>query len=732
MANEIPPPPAGFQIVDAPAAVQGIPSPPAGFEMVSDAPHVSPQQAAMMTHAGPAPEPREQPIDRITNMIKGNAAEQIPTVNDSEFDKASGIGFVDTLRPAIAGSFGSDKSVADALLSRIPGSTLDQDANGNAVIQLKDGQRFYVNQPGLDLDDIVRGATKAVAFLPAARGAAAALTIPGRIAAGGIGSAATDAAMQVGTAAASGSSDQIDPMQTLIAGGIGLGAEAVPAVAGALARGGKSLVSTDASLAAAGRQIAQKAEIPGTLTDEQAIALGRKADEIRGGADPKAVLAETEFGFNLTRGQKTGDVTQLRREEMLRNLGGDSGAGRNATAVYDAQRANVGEQAQKIQDFLAGGQAPRSPAQAAETVMGSTQRQAGALNDRIGAAYGDARAQRAAVNTEAVNDLPGRLRQAVQDFDIHPDITPATKRTLDSITDAVEKLPPDAKGVTMRAIELQRKRVNNAIGGAANPTDKAALMKVKSTFDGWLDDAFDNALISGDPQALDTLKQARALRYEYGLRFQPKNASDQGGKVVQKLLDSNATPDQMATAIFGAGEVAPQATASVARKIKAAVGDDKEAWDAVRSGVIGKAVINKAGDAIQPGNMVRNLNILMRDRPTLVKELYSPEEVSKLKRFGLAMETLMPKGPLAKSSGTTERALAYFNELLSNVPGGQAMVNIISAPRRAVTSATMMAPVRSQMGAGYTATGSVLGNLSSQNKLPQQLFGSGAEDQPAQ
>lgn len=671
---------------------------------------ITPQQAESMTHHGPKSDPL---IDRI----RGNAAEDIPSVNDAEFLNDSGLGLKGSLAPAIAGSFGTDENVADALLKRLPGATLDKDTNGNPVIQLQDGKRFYVNQPGLDADDVVRGATKAASFIPAAVLAARGQTTPMRMLVGGLASGGTDAAMQIGATSTGGNPD-LNPAQAVIATGLGSVAEVIPAVSAAIGRGGSKLLSSDAALAARGQRVATEAGIPGNLTQNDLIEMGRRYPEIRGGASPEAALAESEFGFNLTRGQKTGNVTDLRREEMLRSLGGDSGAAKTATAVHEAQQANTAKQAQAIQDYLSSGRSPANPSEAAQRVTTGVQEQADQLGGRISQAYDDARATNAAVDMTAVNDLPARLRQSVTDFDIHPEITPKTARTLDAITQDVSDLAntPGAKGVPIRAVEVQRKRIINALDGLQG-ADRAALTKVKKAFDGWVDDAFDNALFSGDQAALDKLKEARALRYEYGQRFQPRNPSDQGGKVVQRLLDENANPDQMATVLFGAGEISPAATASIARKLKAALGSDKEAWDAVRSTVIGKALTRKTGETMGPQAIVSNLNTLVKQRPQLLRELYTPDEIAKVQRFGKAMSALIPPGTIAKSSGTAERALAYFSEMLRNVPFGESMVKLISAPQRAATASRMMAPVRSPVSAGYTALGSGTGNALNQNRL---------------
>lgn len=672
-------------------------------------PRISPQDAALYSHNTPKSDP-------IIDRIRGNPAEQIPSIYDPQFDKDAGWGQYTGIKPSIASLLGNDENVMAAVLKATPGAQAAEDANGNAVVQLPDGKRYYVNQPGLDMTDVGRAAGKAAAFVPAAAAAATGKTTPLRMLLGGLASGGTDAAMQLGATAAGGNPD-LNPTQTALAGGIGAGAEAVPALLGSIFRGGKAALTSDSALARLGQQVATDAEIPGQLTQSQLVELGRRYPQIRAGASPESALAESEFGFRLTQGQKTGDIQQLRREEMLRASGGDTMASRAARNVATEQERNLSDQAQRIQDYLAGGASPSSPAEAAQSVIGGVRQQAADLSGRVDAAYDAVRGTNAAVNIGQAQALPQRLVTAVRDYDITPELTPATYRQLGRIQDELSKLPPQTTGVTLRAVEANRKILNNAIGSAANATDKAALTRVKGAFDDWLGETFDNALISGDPQALETLKQARALRAEYGMRFQPKNPNDQGGKIVKQLLDDNATPDQMAQAIFGSGQLAPRASASIVQKLKGALGSDVDTWNAVRSAFINRAVVKPTGETLGPQAIVSNLGRFLRERPDLARQLYSQEEVDKLKRFATAMSVLVPPKEIAKSSGTAERALAFFNEYLRGIPLGKSVMDLLAAPVRARTAAQMMRPVTSPVSAGYTAVGSGIGNTLNQNRL---------------
>lgn len=689
-------------------------------------------EAARMTHASPAQQEGGgfHPVNAALSMIRGDASENLPSVYSNQFAQEAGWSTPTTVGGTLTSIAGSDENVADYIKRTVPGASFVQDANGNPVVQLPDGRRFYLNQPGLDTSDILRGIGKAAAFAPAAALAGKAATIGGKFLLGGLASGATDAAMQAGASTAATGSPRINPTQSVVASGLGGAAELTPAVGSAVGRAFGRGLATDAKAAAQGARIADEASIPTEgLSNADLIQLGRRFPEIQGGASPDAALAESEFGFNLTRGQKTGDVGQLRREEMLRSSGTGSTAGRAANQIEDAQRQNLENQASRIQDYLAGKNAG-TPAEATDEAISGVQRQAQDLKSRIDAAYNDVRAQRANVDISAVKSLPETLKQSVRDFDLG--VTPTTEKTLQSITQSIDNIPKNAKGVTMRAIEATRKKILNSIGASASPADKAAMMKVKNAFDGWIDDAFDNALISGDREALDKLKQARALRHEYAQRFEPTKPGDRAGKLVQRMIDVDATPDELAGALFGSSQIAPRAAVSMVRKLRKALGPETDAWNAVRAATVRKALTNRADEVAGPQAIVSNLSRLFKERPALMNTMYSPQERALMQRFAKAVSVLIPPGSLAKSSGTGERLFSYFTELLNGVPFGGAALNVLRAPGRAATASRMMAPVAKEAPRWIAPTLSGASNVAAQNGLLGILDGNDRRDNAAQ
>jgi hypothetical protein len=101
---------------------------------------------------------------------------------------------------------------------------------------------------------------------------------------------------------------------------------------------------------------------------------------------------------------------------------------------------------------------------------------------------------------------------------------------------------------------------------------------------------------------------------------------------------------------------------------------------------------------------------------------YKPEELDKLQRFATAMKVLTPPQGIAKSSGTAERALDYFTELLRGIPGGTSMIKLLRAPANARTASQMMAPVRAPVSRAYPALLNGIGQAGIQNGIPQRML----------
>jgi len=453
-----------------------------------------------------------------------------------------------------------------------------------------------------------------------------------------------------------------------------------------------STVSDSAALQA-GKAMAKDAGLSG-LNDAQLTQLGKMQGQVASGADPAALAAQAKYGLDLTKGQRLQegkDFQQLASEERLRNSttpGGD--------ILRQAQAANT----QKIQgaysdlvNQIGGGQVPNSVPSAMEQVQQAVQGNAAALKNRVGAAYDAANTKDAWISGQPLADLQARAVGSVNLVDSK--LTPATVAALKDVGDTAR-----TGALSLEQIDTLRKRLSSYAGTAANPTDRANIYGIKSSLDGWLDDSMDNALIQGDQTALGQLKDARALRAEYGQKFQ---SDDKGGQLVQAMLQQGKSPEELAGLALGAQQVSNAAAGSVAKSVKAALTDsdgqiNTEAWDQFRSSVLLKMGERNTGDAVGLQALQSNIRQTLRSRPTLVNELYSPEERNALGQLSNAIDYVLPSGDFAKSSGTAERALRYVTSTAARIPIIGKIVSGLASIRQGQSA---MAPLTPPQPSGF-------------------------------
>ena len=135
-------------------------------------------------------------------------------------------------------------------------------------------------------------------------------------------------------------------------------------------------------------------------------------------------------------------------------------------------------------------------------------------------------------------------------------------------------------------------------------------MIAKRALDDWLDGAIDGALFSGDPEALNILKEARSARLEYGKRFGLTGPRDDAGKFVRKLLDQSTTPEEIARGIFGAARAYPQSATRIVTRLEGIFGADSAEMAAVRE--MGWMKINSDAieESLKSGVVVQRLSAL--------------------------------------------------------------------------------------------------------------------------
>lgn len=298
--------------------------------------------------------------------------------------------------------------------------------------------------------------------------------------------------------------------------------------------------------------------------------------------------------------------------------------------------------------------------------------QADRLRSRVDDAYGAVRdAPTTSIAPDAVAEIPQRMRQAVRDYDVNPATTPATSRALDQMAAATNAITanPDGgavRGVTLRALESQRRILGNAVNTAANPTDRAAMTVLRREFDGWMDEAIDSSLATGDRQALDLLRTARGLRAEYGRRFEGGADSD---RFIAGLLDGSRSPEELVNIALGAGQVSKSGAARFIERLRVASANDPDVIGGLRGAHFTRMTRGNDGNPLGAGQILRNIRSTDYNNASVVRALYEPGQWAEVRRFASALEPLVARGDFARSSGSGERIVrAFMDQFVPRIP----------------------------------------------------------------
>jgi hypothetical protein len=272
---------------------------------------------------------------------------------------------------------------------------------------------------------------------------------------------------------------------------------------------------------------------------------------------------------------------------------------RNAWAT-DVENANQGiaareaQAGQETQRAVGPDVTPQDMGQRLIERLQTSEREARARKEQLYARAGEADAS---VRADEVSGVHNRVRDALaQDGVIadDPQLTPAANRMMQELQrlsnlEIGGRIPaPRAgewvAGVNVQAIEQARKRLGFFRSAASNDADRRAASTVMRHFDNWQSDAFERALLSGDESALTNFRQAREANTNWRNRF--FNEEDDAGKLINRVVTGEVTPQEVANLIVGSGQVGAKGVASrLLTRLAEATNGDPGVVEALRGGV---------------------------------------------------------------------------------------------------------------------------------------------------
>tara|TARA_R110000868_G_scaffold27670_4_gene104716 strand:- start:1704 stop:4430 length:2727 start_codon:yes stop_codon:yes gene_type:complete len=594
-----------------------------------------------------------------------------------------GINEADTLSRYALGA--SDKDLSKMYQEQLGRNFVrhESDANGYPIIVFKDTdgteKKAYVNRPGLDTEDLVRGGVGALPFVKAANvvgGVVKGATVIGRMLAQGGGQAVTSVA-QDAAAVATGVSD-LDLMQSGVkaavtgAGGIvgeGLGAALAPMVRKYLTEPSlydKATGTLTEKGAAAARQAGvDPKDLVGAIAKDFAEAFAKSND-------PNTAFrqaASKEFGIRRSLGEITGDKGQLLAEQQMRGgtmgekaakMVGDKDVGFDALQKQDIDRAVRGVSPPgSASTSMAERIAPDRKMELARTVgkddagsfvKGNTDDAFATSKQWEDDAWKAIPEMKAGANARAT--LPDYLNRVIGEFPIPPGgKAEMMEKGLDSF---IAGQKPAAASQWRTAdptgdVVQFRKWMSNLERTSVDPTDKAAARAMLKGYDDWIDESV-LSLSQTDPLGAAKLRTARGITRELHEIFDGKGTPGQG--ILSQIMTKADSPEAIVNAIFTGptAEIKGGAMTALAHLKRAydtylPEASAKKAWDDIRLAYWLKMTADKGNEVKNPKALGSAVSNMLGTQASIVKALYTPAEISSMRRLAVAMNEISQKNP---------------------------------------------------------------------------------------
>lgn len=581
---------------------------------------------------------------------------------------------------------------ADIVKQQIPEAKTFKDKFGNVMIKYK-GEDYYANKPGLSGTDFTKFVADIAEFLPAGKLAGLFKGLATRTLAMGAGSAGTSVAQDL-AAEQLGSKQGVSGERALLTGLFGSAGELVGPFVSNLYRRTKSVpqvVTPEGELTPIGLQILEHAKIdPRSITKEigpqfqAAITdLIRKGQEGLDVTTPiRAAVSRgrtSQFGIPKTKGQVTRDPEQLGFEDAAASGAYGPEAQKMILETRGQQRGAVEGAVERLKSEVGPGTVS-TPEEAAEILLGATQKQASKARKEIGKAYADVEQpmMRTQLTQDSVNDLADRVDATVS-FDMfltNEKLAPATNDLLKHL-DKLRKAETDS--VRMFELEQTRKYMNR-LGEAAEKADKRQVVQIKKMFDGWLDDEVELLLRRGDiddPKVLEQIKEARKLRAKYGEKFEERKGKfgDDAGKIIQKMAEyEDVTPLEVANWIYGTaklGEV-PRSSRVISR-LKKIFPEDSPEWGTLREGALLRVFKGSGTKLPGPQQMINKLDGILEGKGLgVTKKLFTEDQIKLLRSFREDLKDLVPPEGTTNAPKTAYKLAEIGRQYLTRIlPGMQ-------------------------------------------------------------
>jgi hypothetical protein len=532
-----------------------------------------------------------------------------------------------------------------------------QDKFGNPMMVWND-RPYYINKPGFTGTDVNTFLGEMLKYMPATKYASGAKSLLGTVARGGIAYTGTETASKIGEnivtpKTVEARDDTLGEIGTDIGFTTAIGVGADTLLPPAVKFGSKVLSPVVKPVVESIREGADK------ITETASAGAKAVKDLVVNRLPRFEPEVITESKYPLTQGQRTAEppqgvtprqTDQLGQEDVLRQSASSDLGTDIIRGFDDRQLSEIRSDALQLQEEFgagvqgAGGVYSNIPLAASEEIQTVVGREADRLKKESQEAYEavkDAPVQPmmspSGVTTVA-NDVLAEYKKifSAGQLDSGPLMTEVNY--LRKLIKSAEN--PKFKDKSLSAIHGYQKRLGTAIKQAPiGSAERLALEQMKRVTDDAVYNGIERGFITGDQAVLDQLQNATGLYKDYmGLigKGVGKSAQEKAAnRILSQITDQDYTPVQVTNLLFGHNKFSPnQAVPLALSKLRNILPEAQflEVQALMKDAVLTKAFSGKGGEVTRTA-IVNNFNDVFNKQGAVIKELFSPDEIARIRQF---------------------------------------------------------------------------------------------------
>tara|TARA_R100000808_G_C2155393_1_gene167760 strand:- start:11987 stop:14179 length:2193 start_codon:yes stop_codon:yes gene_type:complete len=509
---------------------------------------------------------------------------------------------------------------------------IEADKYNNPIVKWND-TAYYINRPGLSTTDIAEVTAEIAKYAPVSKWVGGAKNLLGRVKRGALGYSGTELASEAAENIMAPDTNRRMKksigdiaMGTAIPTGIGVAADI--AVPPALRIGGQVLKG------AARKGVEQIGKLSAPRYQP---AVQKAADAFK----PKEQITSK---YPLTVGQKTGDLQQLKSEDLFRRAGPD------IIRNFDERQLNlIIKDAEELRNVMGSGDPLIS--QADDVGM--------AVGERVQTIVSDAAENlksQAKSGYNFVKELDDTILDVPYSKNLGKNLVNVIKNEVDADTlkmlpnlsnvlKRMEKLAKTGKFVTKKGSQnvndlwSLQKQLNVLADNAGPGRERAIIGMIKRQLDGEVYKGIDSGFISGNADILQNLKNSTGMYAQYmgltGESWAKTAPEKKANLILKKLTNTQYSPREVVESLFGHAKFNTKGEMKlVLEKLNKLIPEEQmvEVKALMKDAILTKAFTNRTGKITRQG-IINNFDNIFVKNKFIVDELFSPDEILKIKSF---------------------------------------------------------------------------------------------------